>query len=290
MRLAPRLLPAGVTDLVQLVDAGFGKLVKDKAGKHHTAWMIKDDNQQRWVDGMKAWEIRAHITHVVHLGYDEACKSYDFEKNARKVGMLMTIGEEQYEGVNIQGLGPITFTDAEGGSEGNLSDDGIYDDEEESVTESLDLAAARDEKEADVEYDAVESDNDVDDTDLQCEAAIEDVGGPVAMPGFKIDHSELNHVNDIIGKSLLVKLIAPPLEESEYGWNQGTALRRHEAGFLVRFAATETSSVVSSRYNNTSNSGTKKRKKGEPHTDVPFDLTSETRGTNWCIITPVAVT
>lgn len=281
------LLPAGVTDLVQLVDSGFGFLVKHKAGDFHAEWMV--DNHERWTTGMSAWEVRAHITHIVYKAYDEACKSYDFEKNARKLGMLMTIGEEPYEGVDLQGLGPITFTDSDGGSVGDYSNDGDDEyDKYDAVSESSSAAALADADE-DEEFDAVEEDSDVDDTDPQCAAATESVGAPVAPAGFAIDTSALQHQNDIIGKRLLIKLVAPPLEEAEYGWYLGTATRRVADAFLVRF----TDGVVPLRYNKNKpqpkKKTEKKRKKEEPQAaEVQCELTPDKRSTSWCIVAPLA--
>ena len=37
------------------------------------------------------WEKRVHLTHMLAKGYQKACAEYDFEKNASKIGMLMTI-------------------------------------------------------------------------------------------------------------------------------------------------------------------------------------------------------
>ena len=85
------MLPSGVTDLLQLVDAGFGKLVKHYIGEYHDEWCREDDNLDKWVDGLKMWEKRVHMVKLLMKGYETACQQYDFEKIAKKVGMLMTV-------------------------------------------------------------------------------------------------------------------------------------------------------------------------------------------------------
>ena len=214
--------------------------------------------------------------------------------------MLMTIGEEPYVGVDLQGLEPISFTDADGGSEGEASDvDDDDDEDDDDVCETLSVAHAADEAEALIEFDAVQDDDEVDDTDPQEDAAVEGVGGPVASVGFVIDSSELGHENAVIGKHIIVKLVERPLEEYEYGWYSGivrsknASTRNSKNTFLVRFTATDINSVVPSRYNkhkpNTNNRG-KKRKKEAEHADVPCDLTPDKRGTSWCLLTSPATT
>ena len=49
------LLPTGVTDLVQLVDAGFGKLVKDEIGQAHDLWCMEGNNIEQWTTGLEMW-------------------------------------------------------------------------------------------------------------------------------------------------------------------------------------------------------------------------------------------
>ena len=41
---------------------------------------------EKWTTKMAAWEKRVHVTHLVRKGYDKACKEYDFERNATKLG------------------------------------------------------------------------------------------------------------------------------------------------------------------------------------------------------------
>jgi len=107
-----------------------------------------------------------------------------------------------------------------------------------------------------------------------------------------IDTSALEHQNDIIGKRLLIMLVAPPLEEAEYGWYLGTAARRDTDAFLVRFTASETEGVVPSRCNmsksDTKKKTTEKSKKEEPQAEVQCDLTPDKRGTSWCVVPPRA--
>lgn len=95
-----RLLPPGVTDLIQLIDAGFGFLVKYYFGEFHAEWLSEAGNLDLRVAGLAAWERRVHITHMLAKGYSKACEEFDFEKNAAKVGMMITIDGSGDELIN----------------------------------------------------------------------------------------------------------------------------------------------------------------------------------------------
>ena len=55
--------------------------------------------------------------------YEAACKQYDFESLALKLGMLMTTDGSGDEKIHLQSIGDVTFSDRDGGSVGNPSDD-----------------------------------------------------------------------------------------------------------------------------------------------------------------------
>jgi len=71
---------------------------------------------------MGMWEKRVHLTSMLHLAYAKACSSYDFEKASGKLGMLITIHGCGDELISLQGLGSVTFIDADGGPPGAGSD------------------------------------------------------------------------------------------------------------------------------------------------------------------------
>jgi hypothetical protein len=289
-RTKVHLLPAGVTDLIQVIDGGFGYLVKLKMGENHSDWMIEGDNLTRWTTGMAAWEQRAHMTHMLAAGYEAACQKFDFEKVARKLGNLMTIGDEPYEGIVLQGIGPVSFTDADGGSEGVDSDSDDDDDDD-----TVDLSGPDEEKEEEDEdgelvhgeLEPESSDDEEDDTDPLGAAAVAGVGVAVAPAGFDISTKKLKVENDIIGSPILVKLASPPLEEAEYGWYRGVVKCRASPGdliinpscpMIIRFKKDETMGIVPPRYN-------KDAKK--VFATVPLPVTPEHRGITWHLLAQV---
>jgi hypothetical protein len=77
----------------------------------------------KWIQGMAMWERRVHVTHMLRNAYDRACKLYDFEKNAKQIGMLLTIDGTDDDLIQMQGLKLYGFSDADGGSEVRSSDD-----------------------------------------------------------------------------------------------------------------------------------------------------------------------
>jgi hypothetical protein len=279
------LLPGGVTDLIQLIDAGFGYLVKFFMGEFHSAWMLEGDNLAKWTEGMVAWQQRAHMTWMLAPAYEKACQQYDFEKVARKLGMLLTIGDEPCEGIKLQGLGEVSFTDSDGGSEGANSDDDTVDDDsdddtvdltDETMAVAADVAAEEEGGEEELVYET--SDDEEDDTDPQCAAAAAAVGSPSAPLGFEICTEELKHENDVIGKTIMVKLASPPLEEAEYGWYRGHVQKQAPGvkfSFLVCFNKEDTMGIVPPRYN--------KDKKNLP-AYVPLPVTPENRGIIWYLL------
>jgi hypothetical protein len=244
--------------------------------------MIEGENLAKWTEGMAAWEKRVHLTHMLAKAYDTACKQYNFEKVARKIGMLMTITDEPYEGIVLQGLGDVTFTDADGGSEGADSDDDD-DDEDEEDDDDIDEAKAADEDE-DAEVEVLSSDDEEDDTDPQGDAAAAAVGEAVAPEGYEVNTQEIDNENFLIGKFILAKLASPPLEENEYGWYRGCVQKlaseedkkkKPDCPFIVRFKKDETNGVVPPRYN---------KEQKTVFARVPLPITPENRGSTWCLL------
>ena len=210
------LLPAGLTDLLQLIDAGLGFLVKYYLGEFHSAWLLEGDNLERWTDGLAMWERRVHITNMLGLAYARACLEYDFEKNAGKLGMLLTVNGAGDELISLQGLGPVTFTDADGGSIGNPSED------EEDSDDDSDAGSADGENDDDSLVADDTDDDEEDDTAAVDAAAAEAIPAPTPPTGYLVDEEALTAENDVIGRKILFKWDGAPLRSSDFGWYPGT--------------------------------------------------------------------
>ena len=238
-----RLLPTGVTDLVQLVDAGFGKLVKDEIGQAHDLWCMEGNNIEKWTTGLEMWQKRIHMVKMLMIAYDKACSSYDFEKNARQIGMLMTTDDSDRDDIDIQGIGNVAFTDEDGGSigEGSVDDEGGHSDDPQQSDDS-----AEDESESDAEDDTAEVDR----------SAAEGVGCAVAPKGFSIVDECPNLTNDfehqeLIGKSVLFKWNGT-IQAKDFGWYMGkihssikkSLSQRSEMNFNVRYSNKLTNNVL----------------------------------------------
>ena len=199
---------------------------------------------------MPAWEKRVHVTNVVAAGYALACQNYDFERNATKVGMLLTIDYAPYVGVDIQGHGPLSFDDADGGADGEATDNETEeeddDDDAKGAVEACDVKAAEaaDEAAGD-EYESDSYADEEDDTDVADAVALAALGEANAPPGFVIEADDLPHENDVIGKWILFKFAGAPLDPADFGWYLGKVTmaltsrekkKNSECNFYIAFA------------------------------------------------------
>lgn len=114
------LLPAGVTDLLQLVDAGFGHLLKHWLGEFLVEWMMLEGNLSKWTGKMHMWEKRVLLTHLAAQAMEKTCERYDFEKAGTNLGMLLTLDGTHDECIKIQGLPDYSFCDDDAGSDGEV--------------------------------------------------------------------------------------------------------------------------------------------------------------------------
>ena len=237
------LLPGGLTDLLQLIDAGFGYLIKFYMGEFHSAWMLELDgaNLDQWTFGMEMWEKRVHITNMLHLAYAKACSTYDFEKVAGKLGMLITIDGSGDELINLQGLGSVTFDDADGGPPGAGSDTESSDSDDEEVEDVDDVELLE------------SSDEEIDDTAAADANAAARIGTAVPFAGFEISETPLAHKNDVIGQKVMFKFDGTPLDALDFGWHVGTVQKAMTASevaknpgcsFWVKFSNKETGGVL----------------------------------------------
>ena len=154
------------------------------------------------------WEKRVHITNIVHKAYVKACKNYNFEKNAAKVGMRMTTDGSGDELINLQCVGHVSFSDADGGEPPEYSEEEEEEDEDEE----------KDEYEDSVDLVSLSSEEEDDDTAEKDAAAATAVGDTVAPEGFELDDRDLGHENNVIGRNVLMKWDGAPLGAVDFGW------------------------------------------------------------------------
>jgi hypothetical protein len=103
-------LVAGNTDEIQVVDAGFGRLIKHYANEAASEWLDNDANWKKWTsDDLAAWERRVLMTEWYGKGYEEACKTYDFKKNFEKCGSALTCDGSYDDKIHLQGVEEFTF-------------------------------------------------------------------------------------------------------------------------------------------------------------------------------------
>ena len=120
-------LPSDTTDIIQPIDAGIGLRVKQKIREEHEKWMEEDQNLSKWVNGqVKAWERRVLITRWTGAAWAYLLEENEvsFEKIGLKTGCLMTADGSEDALIRPQGTEQYTFCDADGGSEGDDSEDG----------------------------------------------------------------------------------------------------------------------------------------------------------------------
>ena len=134
------LLPAGTTGELMLIDGGIGVRLKTLIGEEQDAFLEQDDNLNRWTNGPKdgglqMWEKRMYVTQWAGNAWDKLCMTYSFEASATSLGLLMTIDGSDDDKIKVQGLNePYTFTDADGGSEGDASEVDQDDEDQADVT------------------------------------------------------------------------------------------------------------------------------------------------------------
>lgn len=125
------LLPTGVTDEMQLIDDGVGIAVKNKMGDLFDDWAMEGDHFERWtaekasdagLTPLAAWEKRVLITTLAAQAWEHVSNTFDFEKSATRLGMLMTVDGTDDDKIKIQGLDNYTFADEDGGEEAQESD------------------------------------------------------------------------------------------------------------------------------------------------------------------------
>ena len=104
------LLPDNHTDKVQPVDAGFGRMMKQKIGEAMQMWLEKEENLEMWHDKISAKNRRILMTQWTGHAWRELVSKPDFiRKLFEKTGCLITAGGSQDEKIRPQGLDAYTF-------------------------------------------------------------------------------------------------------------------------------------------------------------------------------------
>ena len=103
-------LLAGNTDGIQVVDAGFGKLVKDESEDIACEWLRVPANWQEWTGGrISAGRKRILFTHWYAKGYERACNQFDFCSVFSKTGSNLSPDGTGDDLIKIQGLSSFAF-------------------------------------------------------------------------------------------------------------------------------------------------------------------------------------
>ena len=284
-KMVTHLLPGGVTDLLQLIDAGFGALVKKFLGQFFDEWTLEGDNLEQWRVGLQMWQKRVLITHLLEKAYAKACENYDFERNAIKLGNLMTIDGSDDDQIKLQGVESYAFAEEDGGSHGGSSADeaddggeiGPDDDEDDLYVES--------------------SDDEEDDTDELDAAAALNLAqqSAVAPEGFVvITTPPPEELNALIGKPVLYQFSGAPLAREDFGWYLGWVAnacspqdkKKHPGvTYDVWFCSDETNGVLPAAYVKGTGARGDKKDKAER---ISIGLTRETWGVDqkWVALTP----
>ena len=104
------LLPDNHTDKVRPVDAGFGRMMKQKIGEAMQMWLEKEENLEMWHDKISAKNRRILMTQWTGHAWRELVSKPDFiRKLFEKTGCLITADGSQDEKIRPQGLDAYTF-------------------------------------------------------------------------------------------------------------------------------------------------------------------------------------
>lgn len=192
------------------------------------------------------WQKRIHTVKLLIAAYEKACKEYDFEKNARKVGMLMTVDESQMDDIDIQGIGRVSFCDEDGGSIGENSSD----DEHEPESEGDRSDGAQESDDSALTDSGGDSEDDTAEVD-RC--AAEGVGAAIAPAGYCIVHqcpplSTRSDHQELIGRTILFKWNGT-IRAEDFGWYKGKIHSRYtgptpDLNFNARYSNADTNNLL----------------------------------------------
>ena len=230
-------LLAGNTDEIQVVDAGFGKLVKDETEEILTDWLKVEANWEEWMNGrMTASRKRVLCTHWYAAGYERACESYEFPTNFDRCGSNLSPTGVDDDKVALQGLGEFSFCDADAQrdpktgamplaieapivTEGNVEvvADAVADDSEDDENDQEELSETGDvdpDGEGPPQSSSGSSNDELDGPDFDAEAA-----GGQAVKALPADYPEC-----ILGKTIHHRY--------DDGWYPGKVLRQIQSSTM----------------------------------------------------------
>ena len=104
------MLPENHTDKIQPIDAGCGRIIKLKIGTAMETWLEKDNNLDKWHNGLSAKERRILLTQWTGEAWSELNKNQTFFRRLfEKTGCLLTAdGSDDFK-VSPQGLSDYHF-------------------------------------------------------------------------------------------------------------------------------------------------------------------------------------
>jgi len=180
-------LLAGCTDEIQVVDAGFGALVKRLTEEIQMEWLQNEDHWIEWTGkNLSASRRRVLVTHWYGQGYAQACHQYNFEKVFDRTGGNLTDDGSGDHLIKLQGLDEFNFVIADAQRD-PLTGEMPADIDEELTPEEASLE--NDENAACSDGEEIEeiSANDGSSSDEGGETTDEDEGEPfVCPPEFEV--------------------------------------------------------------------------------------------------------
>ena len=226
-RCKRHLLPAGVTDMLQLIDDGVGYALKNEMGHLLDEWLGEASNLEMWTgDSFPMWRKRVLLTQLAAKAWENICERFDFEGSATRLGMLMTVDGSGDDLIKLRGCETYTFTNADGGAAAAGSDDedaGLADEGADPDDEADELADVDDQ--SDDEDDEVEDGDESDEEDDTAEdgTVATVVGDAVAPAGYSIVAACPPLVEQADRQALIGKKILYGWDnEKVQGWFAGT--------------------------------------------------------------------
>ena len=107
-------LLAGNTDEIQVVDAGFGKLVKSETEEVVTVWLQDEVNFAEWQGGrISASRKRVLLVDWYAQGYERACARFNFSEVFDRAGSNLSADGCTDNLIQLQGLDKFEFNDSD---------------------------------------------------------------------------------------------------------------------------------------------------------------------------------
>ena len=208
------LLP-GCTDEIQVVDDGFGALIKHHAQDVSDEWLMVDANWEEWTStSLSASRRRVLLTTWYGEGYRRACSAYDFVKHFTKVGSNLTANGSEDHLIKLQGLDEFSFSEADAERDaltGGLSPESSLD------TVAEEEALASDNEVEDLSEDSQASDGEDSNGEDETDREDEEPGPYKPEQGWEVVKTfRYKEAKEMVGKSFAYKFIG--------GWERGRVI------------------------------------------------------------------